>query len=72
MKKTEIKTIQDLCDYVGNIQRLAADLNVHQYTVERWRRTGIPAKYHGLLVTLYDIKPIEIVSINKKIVGARL
>lgn len=70
-KNKQLKTIQDLFDLAGNCQRIAADLNVHQYTVERWRKTGIPAKYHEILAELYGAFPIELYKLSQKIISTR-
>ena len=67
MKTNNIKTIQDLCDVAGGIQIVAAACNVHQITVERWRKTGIPEKYHPLLADKFLIFPIDLVKINKRL-----
>jgi len=66
-KPTSIKSIQDLFDLAGNAQRVASDLNIHQYTVERWRIAGVPNKYHERLAELYGATPIELYKLSQKI-----
>lgn len=40
-----IKSIEDLFYNAGGSVHVAALLNVNQWTVERWRRLGIPDTY---------------------------
>lgn len=62
-----ITTVQEICDLAGSIQRLAADLNIHQLTIERWRKCGIPNKYHLILAEKYGIFPIDLIKMNKRL-----
>ena len=63
----KINNIQDLFDLAGSSMRIAADLNIHQYTVERWGLAGIPNKYHETLAELYGATPIELYKLSQKI-----
>lgn len=69
MQTTKINNIQDLYNLAGSVQRIAADLNVHQVTVERWREYGIPESYHIRLSELYGATPIELYKLSLKIRG---
>lgn len=57
--------IQDLFDEAGGTTRLGAALGVHAFTVEAWRKSGIPVKYWEKLFKLYQITPAELFSITK-------
>jgi hypothetical protein len=67
MKTNNIRTIQDLSDLAGGLQIVAGACNVHQITVERWRKTGIPEKYHLILADKFGVLPIDLAKINKRI-----
>lgn len=60
-----IRYIQDLIDLAKGPAYLAASLNVHQITVERWRRSGIPVKYWDDIFELYNVPPAVLHSVNK-------
>lgn len=68
-KPIKLNTIQDLCDLAGSLQQIAADLKVHQKTIERWREAGIPEKYHIRLCELYGATPFELYKLSLKIRG---
>lgn len=51
--------------------RIAADLGIHQLTVERWRKRGIPWKYWEKLIDLYDLDSGTLHTINKEIATRR-
>lgn len=40
-----VKTISDLIEKAGGSLKIAYDIGVHQYTVLRWRKHGVPKKY---------------------------
>lgn len=67
MKKQRpfITNIQDVYDAAGSSLKLAAALDVHQVTVEGWRRAGIPQKWWDRLLELYQITPAELYSVTK-------
>jgi len=65
MKK--FSNIDNLLTSLGGSCKLALRLGVHQFTVERWARQGIPLKYWDTLIKLCDITPAELFAINKKI-----
>jgi hypothetical protein len=61
-----MKTLEDIYNVARGAAQMAADLGVHQFTVERWRRTGIPLKYWELLIKLYALTPAQLFLIDKK------
>lgn len=65
-KSAPISCLQDIFDLAGSSTKLAAQLDLHAFTVENWRRAGIPQKYWDTLFELYGILPAELYSISKK------
>ena len=63
---TVFVTIQDVFSKVGGAVKLAARYNVHQYTVERWEKTGIPQKYLEDLGKLCGITISECFAVTKR------
>jgi hypothetical protein len=66
-KPIYLKSMQDLYDLAGSSTRIAADLGLHQYTVDRWRISGVPNKYHEPLAKLYGATPYELYKLSQKI-----
>lgn len=69
--RKKITCIQDLFELAGGSVRLAAFLQKHfptmsQWTVERWKKIGIPQKYWEYLIKEYDITPAELFHISNK------
>lgn len=62
---TEVRCLQDIFDIAGSSTKLAAALEVHAFTAENWRRTGIPQKYWEKLYSLYGISPVELHSVYR-------
>lgn len=60
-------TIQELFNKAGGAWKLAGEYNVHQFTVERWARNGIPPKYWMPLIKKYRITLEQIEQINQNI-----
>lgn len=60
-----ITSLQDIFDAAGSSTKLAAKLDLHAFTVENWRRCGIPQKYWDILLELYDITPAELYAVSK-------
>jgi len=54
-----------LFDLAGNSTKLAASLDLHAYTVENWRRCGVPQKYWDKIVQLYGVSVDELYTIGK-------
>jgi hypothetical protein len=74
MKKTELESIQEVYDAGGSIQQIAADLDKHQVTIERWREWGVPESYHIELTERYGqrnslINPYNLYKLSLKIRG---
>lgn len=66
-KITKINNMQDLYDLAGSATQIAADLKIHQYTVERWKISGIPLKYWDSLADHYGATPVELYKLSQKI-----
>lgn len=64
-KPKSIKYLQDVMDLAGGATKLAAQLDLHAFTVENWRRCGIPQKYWDVLYKLYDLTPAELFTVSK-------
>lgn len=60
------KYLQDLFDLAGSSTKLAANLDLHVNTVERWRRTGIPLKHWDNICDSYNITPAELYLISRQ------
>jgi hypothetical protein len=53
---------------LGGVITIMKDLNLHQFTVERWRVQGIPQKHWDYVTRkLKDVTVSDIYNINKKI-----
>ena len=65
----EIKSLQELFELCGGASKIAFEIGIHQFSVERWRKTGIPAKHWPVLFRLSDATPAEVYSLNKKILA---
>lgn len=53
---------------LGGVLVIMKDLNLHQFTVERWRVQGIPQKHWDYVTRkLKDVTVSDIYAINKKI-----
>jgi len=66
-KVNKIIQMQDLYELAGSAVQIAADLKIHQYTVERWKLTGVPVKYWQALIDKYGATPIELFNLSQKI-----
>lgn len=66
MVREEIKNIQDFFNLAKGSVHVAAYLNLNQYTVDRWHRTGIPEKHYVLLSDKYNISIAELKHISDK------
>lgn len=62
-----IKNIQELFELAGSSTKLAAKLNIHAYTVENWKKRGVPLKYWHAISKAYGISPNELFEISRKI-----
>jgi hypothetical protein len=69
---TKIDSIDDLFSLAGSVQQIAADLNKHQRTIERWREKGVPEEYHIRLNELYGVTPIDLYKLSLKIRGFKV
>jgi len=69
---SEIKSVEELIFAFGGPVHIASKFNVHQITVERWGKSGIPSKYWKLLSKLTGLSLDEIVAINDKVKKGRV
>lgn len=60
-------TIQELFEKAGGSWKLAGAIGVHQWTVERWKRSGIPYKHWLFLQQYCKVTPNDLDQINRKI-----
>lgn len=62
----KIKTFEQLMEKLGGEVQAAALLDVHQMTVESWRRrkTGIPHKYWDAIMRKAKVSAEEMHAIN--------
>ncbi len=65
MKKKIVNTIEDLFDISNGTARIAVALGVHQLSVQRWRKIGIPLKYWEQLIKLYNLDPATLYTITE-------
>lgn len=66
---TKIKSIKGLFELAGGSVHIAALLNLNQYTVDRWQRTGIPQKYWDTLTKKYGQTAETFHNLTKKARG---
>lgn len=66
-----MKHLQELFDKAGGSALFAYDLNLHQYTVERWVRHGIPYKYFGALSKKYGVTLSQLDAFNRAVKAQR-
>lgn len=59
--------IDDIFSRARSEEHLGIALGLHIYTIQRWRKTGIPFKYWKILIKKYGITPAELYSINQNI-----
>lgn len=62
-----MKNINELFIKAGGPARIAVAFDLHQYTIERWRKHGVPVKYWDKLQKLYGITPAELYTIGQAI-----
>jgi len=67
--RRELKCFDDLCDFAGNGALLAGHLNVHQYTMDRWKKNGIPYKYLKQITEICNVSLAELMHLNNQIVA---
>lgn len=67
--KTQINSVEDFFSHAGGAVHVAAALDLNQWTVERWKKCGIPGKHWAKLVKSYDISPEVIMAISNKAVS---
>lgn len=68
-------TIDDIIDIAGGRKTVAYQMNLHSFSVQRWARTGIPAKYWDKLISLARernviITPNDLFEANKAVDAA--
>lgn len=67
-----VKKVFEIIENAGGSIKLAYELNVHQYTIERWKRFGIPPKYWSFLQKKYGVTASELLNMNEKIRADKL
>jgi len=55
-----MKTVQDLIDKVGGAKQLAILLDLHQFTVQRWLKSGVPQYHWSRLIKLLGVSANEL------------
>ncbi len=66
-----MKTIEDLFRRVGGSVQIAAELNLNQYSVDRWEKTGVPEKHWKMLTEFAQIPITYLHEINEGIRAKR-
>ena len=64
--KIRIKTVYDLLESLGGAARLASRLDIHQFTVDRWIKNGIPVKYWEQIIKLSGVSAETLYIISRK------
>ena len=67
-----INSVAEFIEKAGGATALAARLHVHQFTVDRWRKNGIPMKYWEPLIETFGTTPAELYLLNNKILSKKL
>lgn len=63
-----MKELEEIFKRLGGPTQVALDLKCHQFTIERWRKQGIPQKHWDFLLRkLKDISVADLYTINKRI-----
>jgi len=60
-----MRNITDLFKLAGGSIHIASALNINQFTVERWARSGIPIKYWDKLIKLYKVSVADLYEISR-------
>lgn len=60
-----LKTYEDLITKVGSSAKLAAFLDLTQYTVDRWRAAGVPHVYWTKIMDKYAVTLQELHNITE-------
>lgn len=69
--KIRIKTVFDLLESVGGAARLAARLEIHQFTVDRWIKNGIPVKYWEQIIKLSGVSAETLYAVSRKAISKK-
>lgn len=69
----KIKTFEQLIKAIGGEVQLAAKLELHQMTVEAWRkrRSGIPHRYWSQIMRLVKVSAEELHAVNNELYNRR-
>lgn len=69
----KIRNFEKLIEAAGGEVQLAAKLELHQMTVEAWRkrRSGIPHKHWSKIIALLKVSPDELHAINNELYNRR-
>ena len=61
-----LRSINDLFMRAGGSVKLAALVNVNQWTVDRWVKTGIPVKHWALIIKTFGGSIEDMYNISEK------
>jgi hypothetical protein len=61
-----LKSVYDLFHKAGGSVQIAALLNLNQYTVDRWTRSGIPEKYFSAIIRKYGVTREDLTAVSAK------
>lgn len=64
-------TIQELFDRAGGAWKLAGEIGVHQWTIERWKKSGIPFKHWETLEKKYKVSANDLAEMSRKAKGKK-
>lgn len=57
--------IKKIVEKLGGGAKSAVRFNVHQYTIDRWCKTGIPLKYWDDIIAETGVKASDLYTANK-------
>lgn len=61
-----LKDVSDLFSRAGGSVQVAAAIDRNQYTVERWKKFGIPRKHWKILIDTYKVSAEELHAVSEK------
>jgi hypothetical protein len=64
-KRASLEKVEDLFALAGGPGRLAVAVDRHQWTVERWRKSGVPYECWVDIIRTYDVTPDELFVITE-------
>lgn len=61
-----MKTVKDLFEKAGGSVHIASALNMNQWSIERWKKIGIPIFYWEVLKKKYGVTAEELLQMTKE------